>query len=125
MYHYLKKITGFLINYSKNMLYNYSKKKSKLVNCYNSTLLHSSIHLYGSFYIKLIVNVADLNEIIFFGSLSTIDTYFFVWPNKIFLQVYDFTNFLRNDIFDIASALSSLFILKTIVRTKNFPNYEN
>ena len=64
------------------------------------------IYIYGSFHIRLTVDVADLNEIIFF------------------LQVYDFSNFLRNDIFDIASALSRLFILKTIVRTKSFPNYE-
>ena len=44
--------------------------------------------------------------------------FFYVFENKD-------SNFLRNDIFNIASAFSSLFILKTIVRTKNFPYYEN
>ena len=33
--------------------------------------------IYGSFHIRLTVDVADLNEIIFFGSLSTINRHVF------------------------------------------------
>ena len=80
------------------------------------------IHVYGSFHIRLTVDVVDLNEIIFFRFFINNRHIFFCLAKKIFLQLYDFSNFLRNDIFDIASALARLFILKTIVRTKMFPN---
>ena len=36
-------------------------------------MLQYFLFIYGSFHIRLTVDVADLNEIIFFGSLSTIN----------------------------------------------------
>ena len=40
-------------------------------------LYNISFYIYGSFHIRLTVDVADLNEIIFFDSLSTINRHVF------------------------------------------------
>ena len=51
---------------------------------------------YGSFHIRLTVDVADLNEIIFFGSLSTINRHvFFCLAKKIFFTNIRFFEFSK------------------------------
>ena len=52
--------------------------------------------IYGSFHIRLTVDVAELNEIIFFGSLSTINRHvFFCLDKKIFFTSIRFVEFFK------------------------------
>ena len=60
--------------------------------------LHSSFYIpmYGSFHIRLTVDVADLNEIIFLCSLSTINRHvFFCLAKKIFFTSIRFFEFSK------------------------------
>ena len=51
---------------------------------------------YGSFHIRLTVDVTDLNKIIFFGSLSTINKHvFFCLDKKIFFTSIRFFEFSK------------------------------
>ena len=68
-------------------------KKSSVNHTY--WLIYSYI-VYGSFHIRLTVDVADLNEIIFFGSLSKINRHvFFCLAKKFFFTSIRFFEFSK------------------------------
>ena len=63
---------------------------------YKEWISRISINIYGSFHIILTVDVADLNELMFFRFLSTTNrNEFFFWPKTNFFYKYRFFEFSK------------------------------